>query len=241
MNNLKSNDRIAVAEDTRELLRKQSNPDNKLTDFKKGSIMNDKVTTQTEKTNSVEDYLKNERQSATRMEFFDGKILASAVSNRARNLISTNTAIAIGNRLQGQKSEIYVNAMRVRLSPKHFCYPNVVIVNGVPSFTDNRFETLVNPTVAFEIFSKATSFQDKTEKLECYLALDSIREYFLIKEDEMRVEHYFKQNAKQWIYRIYDTREDVISIDSLNCKISLAEMYAQIKFVQVEVKSQAVN
>ncbi|MEJ7665419.1 MAG: hypothetical protein WKG07_40795 [Hymenobacter sp.] len=39
--------------------------------------------------------------------------------------------------------------------------------------------------------------------------MDSIREYLLIKEDEMRVEHYAKQNAKQWIYRIYNDRDEV--------------------------------
>ena len=203
--------------------------------------MNDKDLSPTDKKYSVEEYQKMERRSASKSEFFDGKILANSGSNRSNNLIATNVTIAIGSRLQGQKCEIYVNDMRVKLSPKHICYPDVVIVNGVPSFTDNGFDTLVNPTVAFEIFSKNTSFQDKTEKLECYLALDSIREYLLIKEDEMRVEHYFKQNPKQWIYRIYDTREDVVSIESINCKVSLAEIYAQIKFVQADVKSQSVN
>ena len=203
--------------------------------------MNDKDLSPTDKKYSVEEYQKMERRSASKNEFFDGKILANSGSNRSNNLIATNVTIAIGSRLQGQKCEIYVNDMRVKLSPKHICYPDVVIVNGVPSFTDNGFDTLVNPTVAFEIFSKNTSFQDKTEKLECYLALDSIREYLLIKEDEMRVEHYFKQNPKQWIYRIYDTREDVVSIESINCKVSLAEIYAQIKFVQADVKSQSVN
>jgi len=203
--------------------------------------MNDKNPAQAEKKYSVEEYQNMERKSAARSEFFDGKILATAVSNRSNNLIATNATIAIGSRLQGQKCEIYVNAMRVKLSPKHVAYPDVVIVNGVPSFTDNSFDTLVNPTVAFEIFSKNTSFQDKTEKLECYLALESIREYLLIKEDEMRVEHYAKQNPKQWIYRIYDSRDDVISVDSVNCKVSLAEIYAQIKFAQAEVESQAVN
>ena len=203
--------------------------------------MNDTNLTPTDKKYSIEEYQNMERRSGSKNEFFDGKILANSNSNRANNLIAVNMTIAIGSRLQGQKCEIYVNDMRVRLSPKHICYPDVVIVNGVPSFTDNNFDTLVNPTVAFEIFSKNTSFQDKTEKLECYLAMDSIREYLLIKEDEMRVEHYFKQNPKQWIYRIYDTREDVVSIESLNCKISLAEIYAQVKFVQAEVKSQAVN
>jgi len=203
--------------------------------------MNDKEVSQTEKKTTPEEYLKMERQSATKSEFFDGKILANAASNRSNNLIATNATIAIGSRLQGQKCEIYVNDMRVKLSAKHICYPDVVIVNGVPSFTDNAFDTLVNPTVAIDILSKGTSFQDKTEKLESYLALTSIREYLIVKEDEMRVEHYAKQNAKQWIYRIYDTREDVISVDSVNCKVSLAEIYAQIKFAQVEVKSQAVS
>jgi Uma2 family endonuclease len=203
--------------------------------------MNEKELSTVEKKYSVEEYQKMERRNGTKSEFYDGKVLANSSSNRANNLIATNTTIAIGSRLQGQKCEIYVNDMRVRLSPKHICYPDIVIVNGVPSFTDNNFDTLVNPTVAFEIFSKNTSFQDKTEKLECYLAMDSIREYLLIKEDEMRVEHYSKQNPKQWIYRIYDSREDVISIDSINCKISLAEIYAQIKFAQADVKSQSVN
>ena len=203
--------------------------------------MNDKELSPNDKKYTIEEYQKMERRSATKSEFFDGKILANAVSNRSNNLIATNATIAIGSRLQGQKCEIYVNDMRVKLSPKHVCYPDVVIVNGVPSFTDNAFDTLVNPTVAIDILSKNTSFQDKTEKLECYLALTSIREYLIIKEDEMRVEHYFKQNPKQWIYRIYDTREDVISVDSVNCKVSVAEIYAQIKFVQAEVKSQAVN
>jgi Uma2 family endonuclease len=203
--------------------------------------MNDKELPQAEKKYTPEEYLKMERRSATKSEFFDGKILANAASNRSNNLIATNATIAIGSRLQGQKCEIYVNDMRVKLSSKHICYPDVVIVNGVPSFIDNAFDTLVNPTVVIDILSKNTSFQDKTEKLECYLALTSIREYLIIKEDEMRVEHYFKQNPKQWIYRIYDAREDVISVDSVNCKVSLAEIYAQIKFAQAEVKSQAVN
>ena len=57
----------------------------------------------------------------------------------------------------------------------------------------------------------------------------------------MRVEHYAKQNAKQWVYRIYNEREDVISLDSLNCKLSLGELYAQVKLRQTEITSKAVN
>jgi Uma2 family endonuclease len=203
--------------------------------------MSEKVLNQTEKTNSAEDYLVSERNSSTKSEFSNGKILAKAGSNRWHNLICTNTAIAVGSRSNGHKSDIYVNDMRVQLSPNRFCYPDVVIVSGEPNFTDGNYDVLVNPTIIVEIFSSSTNSSNKTEKLESYLAMSSIRECLMVKEDEMRVEHYAKQNPKQWIYRIYNERDDVISLDSVNCKVALQEIYAQIKFRQAELSSKAVN
>ncbi|MGI8468303.1 MAG: Uma2 family endonuclease [Pyrinomonadaceae bacterium] len=203
--------------------------------------MSEKNLFQKDKNYTTEEYLKMERRSANKHEFLDGKILATAGSNRTHNLIGTNTVIAIGSRSRGQKCEIYSSDMCVRLSDKQFCYPDAVLVASDPSFTDRDCDVLLNPTIVVEIFSNGAQFQDKRDKLESYLAMDSIRECLLVKEDEMRVEHYAKQNAKQWIYKIYNDREDIITLDSINCKISLAEIYAQIRFNQAEVKSQSVN
>ena len=57
----------------------------------------------------------------------------------------------------------------------------------------------------------------------------------------MRVEHYAWQNAKQWIYRIYNEREDVIALDSINCKLSLSEIYAQVNLRESELNFKAAN
>ena len=195
--------------------------------------MNEKVTSQGEKNYTSEEYLKMERESASKHEYSGGKILATAGSNRTRSLIGSNTTIAIGNRVHGQKNEIYAGNMRVQINPNRFSYPDVVIVSNKPVFADNNFDVLQNPTIVVETYSKSTNSLDKTEKLESYLAMDSIREYVLIKEDEMRVEHYAKQNAKQWIYRIYNDRDEVISLESINCKVSLTEIYAQVNFASI--------
>ena len=203
--------------------------------------MSEKNLSPKDKNYTAEEYLKMERRSANKHEFFDGRILAAAGSNRTHNLIGTNAVIAIGSRLRGQKCEMYSSDMCVRLSDKQFCYPDAVVVATEPVFTDNDSDVLVNPTIVVEIFSNGAQFQDKRDKLENYLAMESIRECLLVKEDEMRVEHYAKQNPKQWIYKIYNDREDVITMDSINCKISLAEIYAQIKFNGMQAKSQAVN
>lgn len=203
--------------------------------------MSEKILSQPQKVYTADEYLKMERRQANKHEFSNGRIMATAGSTRRHNLIGTNATIAIGSRIRGNKCEIYANDMRVRLSSNQFCYPDVIIVNGEPSFADEQTDVLLNPTVVIEIFSNPNGLNDKTEKLESYLALESVRECLLIKEDGMRVEHYAKQNPKQWIYRIYNDREDVINLDSINCKLSLAEIYAQIKFNGAAISSQTVN
>jgi len=203
--------------------------------------MDDRVLNQSGKKSTTEDYLAAERNGSQRRELIGGRSLPRAAGNRWHNLIATNTAIAVGSRLGASKAELYVNGMRVLLKNDLICYPDVVIVSGAPAFADQNSDLLKNPTIILEVFSNTTNPVDKTQKLESYLAIDSVKECLLVKADEMRVEHYGRQNAKQWLYRIYDERDDVISLDSVNCKISLAEIYAQVNVKQAELSSKAVN
>lgn len=165
----------------------------------------------------------------------------SAGIGRWQNLIATNAAVAIGSRVSGGKTEIYVNGMCVQLGARATSFPSVAIVSGEPKFADDASSILTNPTVVIEIVSGTADISDRAEKLERYLALTSIKEYFLIRADEIRIEHYARQNAKQWLYRIYDGRDNVVSLDAINCKLSVAEFYAQVKLRSVELSSKAVN
>jgi len=57
----------------------------------------------------------------------------------------------------------------------------------------------------------------------------------------MRVEHYARQNQKQWIYRIYNEKDDVISIDAAGCKISMQEIYAKVDLARARFASRSLN
>ncbi len=195
--------------------------------------MNDRILNRSGKKSSAE--------GAFRYELIGGQKIPKTTGNRWQNLIATNTAIAVGSRLAGNRAEIYINGMRVQLKSDLICYPDVIIVNGTPLFTDENSDILRNPTIVVEIVSSSTSPVDKAQKLESYLAIASVKECILVKADEMRVEQYARQNAKQWLYRIYDERDDVISLDSVNCKVSLGEIYAHINVKQAELSSKAVN
>ena len=203
--------------------------------------MNEVVPSQQFKKSTMEDYLSNERKTGARNEYFNGKVIGRSGSNRWHNLIVTNIATGVGSRLAGHKCEMYIANIRVKLENNIVCYPDIAVVNGEPSFADANQDLLLNPTLLIEIVSNEMHSATKTTKLERFLAMQSIRECLLIKEDEMRIEHYAKQNAKQWIYKIYNERDDVVTLDSIGTKISLQEIYSNIKFRGAELSSRAVN
>jgi len=179
--------------------------------------------------------------NAPKIDVVGGKLIPKDASNRWHNLIASNVAIALGNRLKGTKCDIYVNGMRVKLRNNLSCYPDVVVVSGDPVFADQNCDVLLNPTVVLEIVSTATNPLNKTAKLESYMEMESVKECLMIKADEMRVEHFAKQNAKQWTYRIYNEKDDVITLDSVSCKASIAEVYSQINVRGAELRARAVN
>jgi Uma2 family endonuclease len=165
---------------------------------------------------------------AIKSEFLDGRVVARPAANRWHNLITTNFVVAIGSRVNRGSCEVYSNDMQVQIGRNSICFPDVVVVAGEPSFADESLEMLQNPTVVIEISSMLKS-SSSTQKLEGFLAVPNIKECLLVNENEMRIEHYARQNAKQWIYRIYNERDDVINLDSINCKLSVSEVYAQVK------------
>lgn len=178
--------------------------------------------------------------AAVKTEFLEGRMVPKASANRWHNLITTNFVVAIGSRVNRGGCEVYANEMQVLIGRNSICFPDVVVVAGEPSFADEGLELLQNPTVVIEISSMAKS-SASTQKLEGFLAVPNIKECLLVNENEMRIEHYARQNAKQWIYRIYNERDDVINLDSINCKLSVSEVYAQVKLKDPGLSSQAAS
>lgn len=179
------------------------------------------------------------RRELIRNEFLDGSIVPKQTANRWHNIIATNFIVAIGSRVHRGTCEVYGGDMPIRLGTNSVCFPDVVVVSGEPEFTDASAELLLNPTVVIEISSTMAKFGGRSQKLEGFLAIPKIKECLLVNESEMRIEHYARQNAKQWIYRIYDEKDDNISLESINCKLSLTEVYAQVKMMEAGAVSKA--
>lgn len=191
---------------------------------------------------TVEEYLAFEREALEKHEYIDGEIIplheargikAMAGASRRHNLISGNFFGEIRNQLKGKSCEIYPNDMRVRMNANRYSYPDVVVVCGEPQFADDEFDVLLNPTVLVEVLSSSTRFRDKTEKLEDFRKLESLKECLLIEQDKIFIEHYIKQTPNQWLLRIYENADEKVNLDSIGCEILISDIYLQVQFKEV--------
>lgn len=183
-----------------------------------------------EKVYTDDEYLTFERQALEKHELIDGEIVAMAGATREHVVICTNVLAGIHARVRGRNCETYGMDMRVRMKKGRYGYPDVVVVCGEPQFADDEFDVLLNPVLVVEVLSISTRFRDKTEKLETYQKMESIREVLLIEQDVLRIEHYIKQTPMQWLVKIYEGRGGTIDLESVNCSLPVDEIYDRIDF-----------
>ena len=177
-----------------------------------------------------ERYLELEERSEVKHEYYRGELFAMAGATREHILIVTNTSRMLGNQLEDRPCEVYQSEMRVRVDATGlYTYPDVVVVCGPPRFTSAKKTTLLNPTVAVEVLSPSTELYDRTTKKDHYQRIASLREYVLVSQDRVRVDHLALEDGK-WIATSWTDLGDVVRLDSIDCVLPLAKIYAKVEF-----------
>ena len=175
-----------------------------------------------------EEYLALERIAHCKNEYLDGQIIAMAGASSEHNLIVGDIFYGLYPELRQRGCLVYTSDMRVRPSPRDaYVYPDVVVVCGEPQFEDEAFDTLLNPIVIVEVLSPSTEAYDRGEKFTRYKQLPSLKEYVLVSQDNVHVEHHRRHGA-QWILSHYRTLEEVLPLSSIECEVPLRDIYARI-------------
>ena len=182
-----------------------------------------------------EQYLAMERAAETRHEYFDGEIFAMSGASRSHVLIAGNLAAALLGQLRDRPCNVYPLDMRVRVSPTGlYTYPDVIVVCGDEQFADDHEDTLLNPTVIFEVLSPSTESYDRGKKFRHYRTLDSLREYVLVSQEEPRIEQYVRQPGDEWLLHDAAGLDAELTLRSVDAKLRLADVFNKIEFPPAE-------
>jgi Uma2 family endonuclease len=179
---------------------------------------------------SIQEYLALERQSEERHEYLDGEMFAMSGASRRHNRIVLNIGKGLDSALEERGCDVFVSEMRV-LTPdnKFFTYPDVVAVCGEPQFADAEVDTLLNPDVIIEVLSPSTEDYDRGPKFAHYRSIPSLREYVLVSQHRVRVEHYLRQTNGNWLpLAELDDLGQTLELLPVGCRLSLAAIYRRV-------------
>ena len=180
---------------------------------------------------SSQEYLEIERKAQFKSEFYNGEMFALAGASFIHNKISSNIHISIGGQLKNKNCGIYQSDLKVKEQTSGlFTYPDLVVICGEPEFYDNGKDVVLNPTVIMEILSPSTENYDRGFKFELYRKLKSLKDFFLVSQEKVFIEHYSKNTDNSWTLNEYNNKEQSIIIKSIDCNLKLEDVYYKVNF-----------
>ncbi|MGE0127279.1 MAG: Uma2 family endonuclease [Blastocatellales bacterium] len=181
---------------------------------------------------TVEEYLEFEKTSPVRHEYVDGEIYAMAGESKNHNRIAFDLSSIINQHLSSDRCEVFIENVKVKVSPSLYYYPDVVVTCVPDTVIENEDDYVIDdPVLIVEVLSKSTARTDRTEKLREYKNLPNLREYVIVSQFNVQVEVYRRQNAgEDWTKQIYRDLQSRIHFDSIGAEVSVADIYRRVKF-----------
>lgn len=168
--------------------------------------------------------------SELKHELVDGVLYAMAGGTPDHAQIAGAVLGTLGPRLRGRRCRPYGSELRVALSFRTYAYPDATIVCGPRELAEEDRNTVINPTVAFEVLSPATENYDRGRKRLLYPRIPSLQTIVLIAADEPSVEVFERQADGSWVDRVYEGLGAVVPLPAVETEMPLAELYDGIEF-----------
>ncbi|PSQ73151.1 MAG: hypothetical protein BRD34_02820, partial [Bacteroidetes bacterium QH_6_64_77] len=119
-----------------------------------------------------------------------------------------------------------------------YVYPDVAVVCGPPEYTDESPPSLVNPELLVEVTSASTADRDHQDKLDAYLQLDSLQEYWIASPSRILITQYVRQDD-EWVVRSVRNREAVLRCEALDIELDMDDIYALVDTEHTEQNTAA--
>jgi Uma2 family endonuclease len=182
-------------------------------------------------TTTAVEYLKQEVLSPTRNEYRNGEIIPMTGGTPTHNRVSGNLYISLSLSLRQKPYEVFHLDQRLWVPGANvYTYPDVMALAKPIQLQAGRTDTVMNPCFVAEVLSKSTQDYDRGEKFLAYRSIETCREYLLIDQYSIHVEHYLKTAAHQWLFSEYSDPAITLSLESLNCTVKIADLYENVDF-----------
>jgi Uma2 family endonuclease len=183
------------------------------------------------KTYTPKEYFDLEMVSEERHEYHQGEIKLMTGGTPNHNNIASNLLIILKLALKGKPYVTFVADQRLWISERNiYTYPDVMITKQPLQLQEGRSDTVMNPCFIGEVLSKSTKDYDRSEKFLAYRTIETFKEYLLVDQYQIYVEHYLKTATNQWLLSEYSNPQDTINLSTIDVQLKIADLYENIEF-----------
>lgn len=182
---------------------------------------------------SIKEYIAIEKAENVKYEYHNGSIYAMVGGSINHGLICGNIYFELESKLRlGDKPCQTLNTeMKVKINAEsRYVYPDASVVCGELELSDNKPDSVMNPTVIVEVLSKSTSDYDRSGKFYFYRQIKSLKEYILIEQNFAKIEIFKKKGGLWYISEVITNLDSELFISSLNITIDLKNIYRKVTF-----------
>ena len=181
------------------------------------------------KTYTPEEYLEFETASEERHEYRNGDIIPVTGGTPNHNEIAGNLYILLKLALKNKDYRIFYADQRLWIPNRNiYTYPDVMVIEKPLQLQTGRTDTVINPCLIAEVLSKSTQDYDRSEKFLAYRTMESFREYLIIDQYSIHVEHFLKTGSKQWLLSEYTDTNATVYLNQFDIEIKLADLYENV-------------
>lgn len=181
---------------------------------------------------TLEEYFELERTSEERFEYWRGEVFCMSGGSRTHDRILVNFIVHLSSKLSSRKCRVFSSDMRIKVpSAPPYRYADLSALCGEPKFEEiGGVDALTNPALVVEILSPSTEAYDRGDKFTRYKSIASFGEYLLVAQHRPHVTQFFRQADGSWAYNEFNDLASTVKLASLDCDMSLSEIYGGISF-----------
>lgn len=168
-----------------------------------------------------------ERAGEARTELLaDGTLHEMSGVRLAHSRLVSKLSHLIAGFLDEDRFEVHTESLKFRPPNCAFYYPDVMVLPNPPELFDEVTDVVRNPVFVAEVLSPSTEQRDRGEKQTCYLNTPSVREYWLVAQDAVRVERFHRPDAAaDWALETVADRTASVPLPGLGGEVAVADLY----------------
>ena len=177
-----------------------------------------------------EEYFEISEEAENRYEYEHGRIIAMGTTSEPHNDLVFNLTRLLKDATVGKGCKVHFETIRLEVEEAGKYYlPDVMLSCDEKDHQD--FKTKRHPLLVIEVLSESSEIRDRGDKFHAYLRLPSLQYYVLVSQDKLKVELFSNMETGGWAYNMFDRNEDLITLEKIGVKLSVADIYQEVTLV----------